>query len=402
MPANIIKFNLPASKSLTQRYLIMAALADSPSFLSFPSTCADSQDLIKALSRLGIIFKMQTGGIEIYPGQLQFPAQPVFCRDGATTARFLAAFSLLKAEPLSLTGSWQLKARPMGEFFTLLKNSGVQVDTPEKKSHLPCHLYKTRGIPARLEVDCSRSSQFLSALLLVSSQFQNPVTFLWTNPVSEAYIKMTLAVLDEFKIFFQSVPGGVKVFPGSYSGKKITNEPDLSLYPFAILAQEFSSPSVEICWNNQPFQDKWFNSKQGDKIFKSWYRQLGTGRKEFNLKATPDLFPPLLLAGIVKKKQLYLEGVSHLRYKESNRGLVLARELAKFGIELKMREDRIELVRPDFNSRKNIQVDPGSDHRLAMFFELFSLVFPGKIIITNKECTEKSWPGFWKEMRKLN
>jgi 5-enolpyruvylshikimate-3-phosphate synthase len=213
---------------------------------------------------------------------------------------------------------------------------------------------------------------------------------------------MTLGVMAEFSVVFQSVPGGVKVFPGSYPGKEITNEPDLSLYPFALLAQEFSSVPVEIRWNNQPFQQHWSRFKQEDKIFKSWYYQLCTGRKEFNLKATPDLFPPLLLAGIVKKRQLCLQGVSHLRYKESNRGLVLARELARFGIELKIRGDSIELVNPDFNPGKNIQVDPAADHRLAMFFAIFSLVYPGKITIANKECTEKSWPGFWEEMRKLN
>jgi 3-phosphoshikimate 1-carboxyvinyltransferase len=383
-----VRIRVPGSKSVTQRALMLAALADSPSMIGNASPSDDSLDLTAALATLGARFDVRPEGLLVTPGALRLPSAPVPCGEGATTARFIASLALRIDGPLVLGLGSRLRERPWGAHAKALEAAGVELHLDSASGRLTV---QRRGpTPAEVVVDLTGSSQPASGLLLVAPGLPGGLRVRPSGAVaSRSYLDLTLAWLRRFGVDADDRDGVCTVSPCAYPGRSVESGGDWSLAAFWMAAERVTGRRAELVGLDP-------SDGQGDVVFASLLQQMDAGGdRVLDLGSVPDLLPPMVVAALFADGPVRIGGVAHARQKESDRPAVLAQQFGRLGARISETPDGLVIEPGPLHGPAVL--DPSGDHRMAMAFGLVSLVVPG-LDILDPGCVTKSYPGFWEDL----
>lgn len=400
---------VPGSKSIANRALICAALADgSSTFHNLPDG-DDTEAMLTCLDVLGIGVERSTdttatttttvsgtGGV-LPPGPRVLPT-----RLAGTTSRFITALAALGSGPYMIDGAPPLRARPMGPLHDALAALGATI-AGERRGHLPVTVSGPLRAGDRLQVRGDISSQFLTALMLIGPYVPGGLHITITTPlVSRPYLQITRAVMAEFGHGAVSVDDReIEVEPGSYRARDYTVEPDGSSasYPLAAAA---------ICGGRVEIPGLTARSMQGDAGFSDVLATMGCtsargeestvvegGRGlhgvDIDMVDLSDLVPTLAAVAAFADTPTRIRGVGFIRAKESDRLGDLCAELRRLGARADDTDDGLTIAPATLHGSR---LHTHDDHRLAMAFGLIGMRVPG-VEIDDPDVVTKSWPGYW-------
>ena len=408
VPATV---RVPGSKSLTQRALVAAALAQNNSFISNALIAQDTLYLIEGLRALGAQVVSAEGVFFISgtAGKIINSGKELFLGNNGTALRFLTALVCLGQGPYVLTGEKRLLERPVGALVEALQNMGADIST---RNNCPPVKINANGLTGgKITLRDIESSQYVSALLLCAPYMPKGMNLILKGVVvSTPYIDLTIAVMNDFgakiiqtgKYEYQVAAGKI------YKACEYSVEGDASSASYFFLAAALLKKTIRVAGINR-------QSKQGDirlldvleelgckvRSEESWVEVTGNNLAEgdftFDLNDMPDMVPTLAMLAAFRKGQTVISNVAHLRIKESNRLAALVAELKRAGIEAQEMPEGIVIQGGKMRPAK---IETYNDHRMAMSFAIAGLVVRG-IEIGDKKCVDKSFPKFWEELEKI-
>ncbi len=403
----------PGSKSITNRALVCAALAEGKSILEGVLDSEDTRVMIDALRKLGLRPKHDPAGREVTlmgcGGKLPVGNADIYVANSGTTLRFLTALVTLGHGAFRLDGTARMRQRPVSDLLDALGALGADV-LDELGTGCPPVRVHARGLPGgRAVVAGSISSQFLSGLLMAAPGAQGPVELAVEGElVSKPYVKMTLEVMKAFGV--EVVREGFERFlldgAQRYVARRYAIEPDASAASYFFAAAAITGGRVTVEGLSQ-------HSLQGDVAFCDCLAQMGcnvdyeeqaitvrSGRLrgvEVDMNAISDTVQTLAAVALFAEGPTTMTHVGHIRHKETDRLAALAAELRKLGAEVDERPDGLTIhPRP----LRGAAIDTYDDHRMAMSLALAGLRVPG-VQIRNPECTEKTYPDFFDDLRRV-
>ena len=443
--------HIPGSKSLTNRYLLLAALADSPSYLRAPLHSRDSALMIEALRQLG-------AGIELVPTNSPFGpdvkvtplnfAQPgstqavsIECGLAGTVMRFVPALAALLPGEFAFDGDPHARQRPMGPVLEGLRQLGVQVECEQGENALPFVL-RSPGLASAegvseapvVRIDASTSSQFVSALLLMAPRLPQGMVLVHegSSVPSIPHIQMTVEALRQMGVEVQehypnqgneAESGEYRwtVRPGSFPGFEMTIEPDLSNAGPFLAAAVVTGESVTIPHWPAPAADSSAGTTQVGDMWRELLPALGAqvryaegrltvtgpaqlpeGDFSFDLSAGGELAPTMAAACAFVNGRVELTGIAHLRGHETDRLAALAAEINRLGGTARDTADSlvIEAPIPAAAEAAPVLARTYDDHRMATFAAIIGLRRPN-VVVQNVATVAKTMPEFtamWEDM----
>ena len=428
---------IPGSKSVTNRALILAALADSPSRLIRPLRSRDTDLMVAALRSLGISINFvgsSSGGKsngfakelakelaeevveevwEIIPGPLFGPAS-IDVGSAGTVMRFMLPVAALAKGIINFDGDARSHERPVGPLVKALEDLGVTIDHKNRYS-LPLLINGAGSINGgEVEVDASKSSQFLSALLLAAPRMRDGliVRNIGETLPSLPHIEMTLAMLKEFGADV-TVGDHWKVAPGALKGQELVIEPDLSnAAPFMAAPIICGGEVIIRDWPRSTTQPgdrlREIFTEMGGKIefVDGGLKISGTGKIngiDIDLRDEGELTPSIAALAALADSPSHLRGIGHLRLHETDRLTALATEINALigadGGEVIEERDAL-IIRPAKTAPTSVTKHlfrTYDDHRLATAGAILGLAIEG-VVVENIETTRKTlpdFPGLW-------
>jgi 3-phosphoshikimate 1-carboxyvinyltransferase len=401
----------PSSKSVTQRALVAASLAKGPSRLLSPLDSGDTRILLQALGELGIPCRAEPGAWEIQGQGGAVPSQGAVldAGDAGTAARFLTALVCLGHGRFVVDGSARMRQRPIAPLVEALAGLGVRARCLGEGGCPPVEVLAD-GLPGGVaSVRGGQSSQFLSAILLVSPRASAPLRVEPRGPVASApYLHLTAEVMADFGVAPEREdPLSFRVdSPRDYRPREYRIEGDYSSAGYFFAAAAVTGGRVRV-GNLRP------SSVQGDRGILWALEAMGcsvwpdaggwtvAGRelRGFDLDASemPDGAMTLAVAALFARGPSRLRGLATLRIKETDRIAALAREIRKLGAETREGPDFLEILPGPL---RGADIETYGDHRMAMSFALAGLRVPG-VRILDPGCVAKSFPAFWDEFGRL-
>jgi 3-phosphoshikimate 1-carboxyvinyltransferase len=396
---------VPGSKSIANRVLVCAALAEGTSSIANVPDGDDTLAMLACLRELGLDAELIGDRTAITGVGTAWPTEPatLFAGLAGTTSRFVTALAALGASPITIDGHPPLRARPFGPLHEALTQLGVDVTPGDGFGRLPATITgpPTAGT-VRIRGDVS--SQYVTALMLIGPYLPGGLDLTLTSPlISRPYVELTAATMswfghDDVEIEERSV----RVGAGTYVPADVTVEPDASSasYPLAIAAVRGGTVTVPGLGAG---------ALQGDARFAELLEQMGcmvertdaavtvTGGPlrgvDVDMADVSDLVPTLTVVAAFADSTTRIRGVGFIRAKESDRIGDLAGELRKAGVDVDETEDGLE-IRPSSDRLHAARLGTHHDHRLAMAFGVLGSMVDG-IDVENPEVASKSWPGFW-------
>ena len=408
----------PPSKSYTHRAIAIASLAEGKSTISNPLISRDTIATISGCKMLGIKIEKaheNVNCIEILGrNQFETPKDIINAENSGTTIRILTSMAaLVKNGYTILTGDESLNTRPMKPLISALNQLGVQAFSSNEKNTPPL-IVKGGGIKGGLvSIEGGISSQFISSLLISCIYGLTDVEIrVKGKQVSIPYINSTLETMKKF---------GVPIkHDKEYLNYYINNT---SYQPTAFtIPGDFSSASLIIaagvlCGGKISIEGMNFHYPQGDMEIIDIVRKMGgkiTVDKEkgevnvygsnsldgieCNLVNSPDLLPAVSIISLKSRKPVRIFGISHARFKETDRISIITKELRKMGVDISEKED--ELLLNPVRRLKNVEFDSHNDHRLFMAFTIASML-TNKSTVRGAESIDVSYPAFIHEIKRL-
>jgi 3-phosphoshikimate 1-carboxyvinyltransferase len=394
----------PPSKSMTQRAIAAAILADGQSLLVNPSYCDDSLAAMSIAVSLGARVEPQPDKMKI-TGCGELKEKKLNCGESGLAIRLFSPIAALFDEEIIMTGAGSLKKRPMNMIADALNQLGVKCSATD--GFLPLTI---RG-PLKgghCEIDGSVSSQLLSGLLMALPLADDKSVIKVNNLKSKPYIDMTLGVLRDFGIMITNENYEVFRVPGQQKYNPVTYgiESDWSGGSFLLVAGAINGDINVGGLRTDSFQSDMGILKALEKaganmkITESNIEVSKSDLKAFEFDATesPDLFPPLVALASYCKGVTKLKGASRLRHKESDRASALTEEFGKMNIKVEMRDDYLIVTG---GKVKGARVNSHDDHRIAMAEAVAALGASDTVFIKDSHCIVKSYPGFFDDLRKV-
>jgi 3-phosphoshikimate 1-carboxyvinyltransferase len=406
--------SLPGSKSITNRALICAALADGQSTLSGALDSEDTRVMIAALGQLGIDVRHdpQACTLEVSGcgGNPTATEADLYIANSGTSVRFLTAMVTTGRGKYRLHGTPRMHQRPIADLLDALKQLGANVRSEANDGNPPV-VVEADGLPGgKAEVSGDISSQFLSGLLMAAPCAKEDVELSVRGTlVSKPYVEMTLAVMRDFGVDIQTsdlqsfvIPKGSLYRPTSYR-----IEPDASAASYFFAAAAITGGEVTVKGLSKA-------SIQGDVDFCDCLEKMGcrvsygedsitvTGGGplrgiDVDMNAISVTVQTLAAVALFADGPTNVSNVGHIRHKETDRIGDLARELRKLGAQVDEREDGM-LITP--GKPHGAEIDTYDDHRMAMSLSLVGLKIPG-VIIRDPDCTAKTYPKFFEDLGRL-
>ncbi|MGA2064240.1 MAG: 3-phosphoshikimate 1-carboxyvinyltransferase [Thermoguttaceae bacterium] len=439
----------PGSKSITNRAMVCAALADGPSLLTGALASDDTRVMIEGLRQLGVAVAEDPAEAVIRiagcGGRLPAASADLMVGNSGTTLRFLTAVAALGHGTFRLDGNQRMRERPVQDLLDALGQLGVEARS-ELGTGCPPVVVRAAGLRGgRAEVAGSISSQYLSGLLMAAPYAREPVELAIRGElVSGPYVAMTLGVMAAFGVKLPSpapsppaplraptegwsgergaidarppsapgpTPGAGFVPPpaflipvgAAYRGCRYAIEPDASAASYFFAAAAVAGGSVTV-------EGLTRRSIQGDVAFCDLLEQMGcrveegpdsitvTGGPlvgiEADMNAISDTVQTLAAVALFARGPTTINHVGHIRHKETDRLRALATELRKLGAEVEERADGLRIVPRPLHAAG---IDTYGDHRMAMSLALVGLAVPG-VIIRDPGCTAKTYPGFFEDL----
>ena len=398
---------IPGSKSISHRMMICASLCQGISNIENLLQSDDIHLTMGALRHFGAFIDHIKGDhyrITGFGGHPKAYDSDIYLGNSGTSMRLLAGIAALGSTEYTLTGNQRMCERPMVELLDALNLLGIHAESANKKGTPPVHICGGKRQGGPLKIDCSKSGQYLSSLLMMGAFMKEGLSIsLDSPPVSSPYIDLTIDIMKKFKVeacqvnsCHYEVPGQQTYMPGDFF-----IEPDLSNagYFWAVGAITGSM----ICVKNINI-----NSLQGDlkqiKIFEQMgcrllieENQIGVcggpmlKGVDIDMSDTPDAVPAVAVVASFAKGATKIRNIKHLREKECDRIDAVSSQLMKMGIIVHQGEDFLEIIG---GTPKGARIETFNDHRIAMAFSIPGLKIPG-MEIENETCVEKSFPNFW-------
>lgn len=407
---------VPGSKSIANRALVCAALADGASTVHHLPDGDDTTAMLTALEALGVQIHRSGATATLTPRrghhtprQARFSVTTVDAGLAGTTSRFLTALAAVDGRAITVDGGAPLRARPMGPLHEALVALGAQVVPLQRPGHLPVTITggDLAGGAVRLAGDVS--SQFVSALMMIGPVLRGGLVIELTSPlVSRPYVSMTAAVMAAFGASVVDVgERRITVAPGRYVATEYTVEPDASSASYPLAAAAITCGAATVAGMGH-------GALQGDARFADLLAAMGceatvtaagttvrgTGALhgiDVDMVDMSDLVPTLAAVALFADSPTTIRGVGFIRGKESDRLGDLCRELRAAGVRATETDDGL-VIEPGFPHAARLATH--HDHRLAMSFGLLGLVVDG-IEIDDPAVVSKSWPDYWSMLEDL-
>lgn len=403
------RVRVPGSKSITNRALVCAALAQGDSTIRDASDSDDTALMSNGLNQLGVLVRKNSDGLIVSGtgGKLYAPKFPIPVGNAGTTLRFLVSLASLAKGRTVLEGDSRMADRPIDDLLDALRQLGVDARALGVRYVVEGGSFA--GGEAKLKSD--KSSQFLSSLLMVAPYAAEEVNIEVRGSLSSVpYVDITLDVMEKFGVRVECIDRRLFTVKSGqrYKAGEFRVEPDASGASYFFAAAAITGGRVLV--GNLKRE-----SHQGDMKFVDVLNEMGCSCREekgglsiggtdrlsgidIDMNSMPDVVPTLAVTSLFASGPTRIRKVSHLRYKESDRLAALATELKKVGADVTPTDDGLEINPAPLHGAR---IDTYDDHRLAMSFALVGLKVPG-IVIENPECVKKSFPGFWEEFEKLS
>lgn len=399
----------PGSKSITNRALAAAALAEGESLIAGALRSDDTEAMAGCLRRMGVhIEDAPDGGLRVRStGRLRGGGR-LDARASGTTARFITAAACLADGPVVIDGAPRMRERPIGELVDALRSLGAGVDAARGGRYPPVRTAGGGLAGGRAAVDGSRSSQFISAVLLSAPRAGRTVTLdLGGDLASRPYLDTTLEVMAAFGAGARWLDRRtIEAAAGGYRPASFTVEADASAAVYPWTAAAVTGASVTVTGIDPA-------STQADMAALGVLERMGCGVRagaggitvdgaplggvEADLRDCPDASLGLAVAAAFASGPSRFTGLANLRIKETDRLAALENELNRMGARASAGGDWIA-VRP--GPLRPARIRTYDDHRMAMSFAVAGLVQPG-ILIEDPGCTAKTWPGFFGMLESL-
>ena len=402
---------VPGSKSYTHRTLIISALSDGECEIDNGLDSEDTRLTRDALKQMGIEIHQHLSlwTIKGNCGRLKPSEIPIFLGNSGTSMRLLAAVAALGSGRYVLTGTPRMQSRPIQDLLDGLGQLDVHARSLNQSGCPPVEIEARSIQGGRVFLNCGASSQYLSALLLISPYTAKGMEIVITEgPVSKPYIDMTTDIMEQ---------AGVRVERNGYerfcidgrqvyrSGRFVV-EPDVSQAGYFWAAAAVTGATVTVCNISM-------ESRQGDirllDVLKAMGCWIDAGTKgisvtggdlraiEVDMGSMPDMVPTLAVVAAFAQGTTVITNIGQLKVKESDRLGSVVNELRKLGIEAGCDDTSMWITG---GKPHDGLIDPHDDHRLAMSFAIAGLKTQG-IRIQNEICVEKSFPDFWNVFESL-
>jgi 3-phosphoshikimate 1-carboxyvinyltransferase len=394
----------PSSKSMTQRAIAAALLADGQSIIHNPSYCDDSLAAMSIAVGLGARVEPQVNQLKII-GSAILKEPKLNCGESGLAIRMFSPIAALYPSEIIMVGANSLKKRPMFMIEEALNQLGVKCTS--SGGFLPLTI---RGPLAggKCEIDGSVSSQLLTGLLMALPLASGNSEIRVNNLKSKPYIDMTIQLLNSYGIIVENsdyrmfhIPGNQKYTPHNY-----TVEGDWSGGAFLLVAGAINGHLFIQGLRNDSLQSDMsiINPlKKAGAQMNITDQQIEISRSdlkafEFDATESPDLFPPLVALASYCEGVSAIKGVSRLIYKESDRAKTLKEEFGKMNINIEIHDDNMNVTG---GKPLSARVESHDDHRIAMALAVASLRASGKVSIRDSQCIAKSYPAFFDDLRQL-
>jgi len=412
---------VPGSKSITNRALIVAALADGTSLLSEVLLAKDTRLMIDALRGLGIAVTVDESDCRVEVtgcrGHIPEGSAKLLCENAGTVMRFCAALTALGYGRYELDGSERMRQRPIGALAAVLQTLGTGIEYQSKEGFPPLVVHAKGLSGGHVAFHSPESSQFVSALLLVAPYASRDLFIDVTGNVTSApYLKMTTALMLAFGVSvveqYEADRARLVVeAPQRYRGETYTIEPDASNATYFLAAAAVVGGRVTV-------KGLGVDSIQGDVRFVDVLEQMGCaverhpdrisvcgppeGKRlrgiEVDLNHMPDTVQTLAAVAMFADGPTVIRNVANLRAKETDRLAALSRELAKVGAALEEWPDGLRIVPPA--TLRPAEINTYDDHRMTMSFAVLGLKCAG-LVIRDPDCCAKTFPDFFERFETL-
>jgi len=390
----------PGSKSITNRALLLAALAGGRSRLTGILRSDDTRYMIQALGMMGVdIRDADESSLEVNSaGRLRRPPAPLFVGNAGTAMRFLTAAAALGDGEIVVDGDERMRKRPIGALVAALRLLGVQV-----RDSGGCPPVVVDGTGARLggrtEIDGSLSSQFVSALLMISPCGHLPIEVGLANGDIGAlgYVDLTLATMRRFGVDLEKTdPSTWRAEPTGYQCADVRVEPDASACTYLWAAAALTGGRIDVGVVASELS-------QPDAAALPFISAFPRMPVRIDGSQMQDAVPTLAVMAAFNSEPVRFVGIANLRVKECDRIRALATELARISPGLAREEGDDLIVDPNrllVQPRRPIRIETYADHRIAMSFALAGLRIPG-IEVLNPGCVVKTYPAFWRDLARV-
>ncbi|MBS0210754.1 MAG: 3-phosphoshikimate 1-carboxyvinyltransferase [Planctomycetes bacterium] len=406
----------PGSKSITNRALVCAALAEGTSVLSGALASDDTRVMLDSLAALGIPVtedaRQRTLRVAGCGGKIPAANAELFVGNSGTTMRFLTALVAAGHGRYRLDGVKRMRERPIGDLLATLQQLGVDVSS-ETANDCPPVLVNARGLPGGLaSIRGNISSQFLSGLLMAAPYAEREVQLAVEGVlVSQPYVEMTLAVMRSFGVDVPRAEPALSRFDvprGKYRGMNYAIEPDASAASYFFAAAAIAGGTVTVSGLSA-------QSLQGDVALVDVLEQMGCRVERraheiaviggslrgvtVNMNAISDTVQTLAAVALFAEGPTVITDVEHIRHKETDRLHAVAVELRKFGATVDERPDGLTITPAKLHgsSLRGAVIDTYDDHRMAMSMSLVGLKVPG-VVIRDPACVNKTYPEFFRDL----
>lgn len=421
---------VPGSKSITNRALLLAALADGSSRLTGGLESDDTVVMRAALEAMGIRVTQEaaaptgesdSSGLDLWridgqDGRFEAPRAPLDCGNSGTTVRFLTAALTLAPAPIVVDGNARMRERPISDLVTSLRALGAQL-TIEGRQDCPPVRVHGGGLPGGVaEIDGSRSSQYVSAVLQAAPYAERDVELRFRDGtiVSRPYIDLTLEVMRDFGAHAEWTPEDhLRVEAGRrYAARDYTIEPDASsaAYPFcaaAITGGRISVAGVRPDSLQADFKILGLLERMGCRVERAGdtvtvagpdapLRSLG----EIDMNDFPDAVLGYAVVALFADGPTTITNVENLRIKETDRLAALETEIRKLGAHAETGPDWLRIEPVPVDRMHGAEIETYDDHRVAMSFAMAGLRVPG-VVILDPGCVSKTWPRYFEAFAAL-
>lgn len=405
---------VPGSKSITNRALLLAAMAPGRSIIESGLISADTRHMMVALGALGFAVEVDEAKrrikVEGRGGALPEPTANLDAGGAGTAMRFLAGFVTLGRGRYRLDGNARMRERPIGALIDAMRALGLEVASELGNGCPPIMIDTTAHAFAggAVSIDASLSSQFVSALLMPAPLWRDGLVLKVTGDTARPFIEMTLSLMERWGVSF-SVAGDLITIPGEqqYQALNFTVEPDATAASYFAAAAALLGGTVALPGISR-------TSVQGDASFLEILEQMGahvtwhadaveiagTGKLrgvEVAMNAMPDVVPTLAAIAPFADSPTRIRQVGFIRHHESDRVGALATELRRLGAVVQEFDDGLEIAPSPLHAAA---IETYDDHRIAMSFAVVGLKMAG-VRIKNPGCVAKTYPEFFDDLARL-
>lgn len=409
--------DVPSSKSVLARALVLSALSDGKCTLNNVVLSQDTRTMLVALRDLGFSVFFSAGmkqvRIQGMNGEIPKKEATIYVGNSGTAARFLVGMLALTDGTYTVNASQQMMARPMKELIVILRKLGAKISCPGKEGHFPIKIEGKRPKENKdidVVVDVTRSTQFVSSLLMVLPLMNCNSKITTVGSFRDAYIKMTVKMVERFGQSIECVNNEYRITGnGHYTSSVFDIEPDVSsacyFYTLPMLFKgkaKVNKVTGESVQGDMDFLKlleslgaKLTEDEDGGLVL-SYDKELPEGDLSFDMENFSDQTATLAILSAIRKGSTTISGIGHIRHQECDRISVIRENLENCGIKCIEFDDSMTIIG---GKPHGATINPHGDHRMAMAFTILGLL-TGDMIITDYECVGKTFAEFFEEIEK--